>query len=212
MYIDENGESAANPGDKSSRKFKKWKKRNRKNNIGKSSLEMYQDFAYSKNFLGVERHELKWFKESETQSNMTNWNVETNSKTTKMSIELNSDNFVGKGSLNIMTDIGINQGTIEIKYNMLNVADKLEIRDAETNEIIFTTADSESADVNGKVIYKEGSGETVKFKLEDNKTKIIIIINDGKGDPDSTKFELILKVKLNDDKKASSSEITNTGK
>jgi hypothetical protein len=170
---------------------------------GKREDEKYELFKASKTWLGRTRGKLKWFKKYEEHNSVstsTGWDRRNGPN------GIIIDGEHGNGS-SIKTAKSLNKGVMEINYNMYGEPDKMVITNTETGDVLFNTASLKSADNNGKVQDKNGSGLSINFdlgeRIENGKkiknTSITITINSA-DNVASTVYKYMLRISLSDSK------------
>ena len=102
-------------------------------------------------------------------SETTGWdrNTKQDKSGDKKKKEINSGG--GQGALNKIEEIGINKGTMNVRYDMEDIPDKMQIINPLNSKILWET--------NGKVS-KSGGDKNIPIDLEEG-TQIQILINPG---------------------------------
>ena len=164
------------------RKFERWESRNQNNIMGLTKAERYEQFALSSRWGGRSNMEKSWFKKYENHLNKSNtstgWNFRTTVHRDNTDVRMNDS---GRNSLTVNEDVGESKGELQINYNMAGAADRLQVIDPNTNQVLFDTADLPQSDRRGKVRFSNGSGTTVPFDLGEGNTILRVVVNPGES-------------------------------
>ena len=191
VNIDYNGLRA----DKYTRKYNRWKRKNREELTGLEQHEIYGLFRNQKTFFGKSYVETRWAKRHDNKikkSNRTGYYIKT-------SVPDENDEVASAretGQLIVVTDLKVSKGVMVVSYNMATEPDRLQIINSKTGEILFDTKDVKGADRKGRVKYKKGSGQSFEFDLEGD-NQITIIVNGNEVNSGSY-FEFKVEVKSSD--------------
>lgn len=142
-----------------------------------------------------------WFQAYENttfRSRTTGWSVGTQGNQAPSKIKGGGS---GSGRLLRTEDIGTSTGTLNVRYDMYDAPDRLQIINPNDGSIIFDTATLPESDGRGRVRGRSGSNQTITFNLGDGNTNVQIVINGGGGRRlGVTNFKFKLKVRtVNDD-------------
>lgn len=175
------------------RKFSNWQRKNQQSIIGLNRLEQYEMFKNSPIGGGRTIAQTNWFRKYEEHQDISGKTWQDIS-THVPSVVLKPSSKATYGSYTETYDIETSTGTMTITYDMYEEADRLQVINPNTGDILFDTRNIAGSDFAGRVAFKNGSGAVINFNLGDGNNQLQVVINGPAPASGATQFgyEIVL--------------------